>query len=414
MYLENKLTCGIMTVMIGREACIDPMFKYYRDVKIPSEFKYLNLYIVKAWNPNFQDIFDKKIKEYKLKDKFNKIKILKGFHKVNNHFSWEDWEKASRILTPFQKHESTAHNLHTGIEKATKEVDLIHIVDDDTIPPLTALNDLWEALTPNDSYGITSGYYFDKGWVPPEFVCGEQESVRKLVVSIKKDQWRTSVLDDFINLKPDNVGFIGNGCMLSYSHLLKNVLPLADKELNSKEGPDLTISKRVRRLGKKIIIVPTVFCRHLDEKGNEVGIPLKHFQKLIKTTTSTKSAILFYERKMNFERLAFNFDQVYIFYNRDSFYNNKPYFKKQILMMSKFSNINIIEASVAEYRALYNHYKGHTTNVRFRILLEKAHEIINKTTDYDITVFRRASEPIDSSSIYCFNYKNLKNYLTQN
>ena len=117
---------------------------------------------------------------------------------------------------------------------------------------------------------------------------------------------------------------------------------------------------------------------------------------------------------MNFERLAFNFDQVYIFYNRDSFYNNKSYFKKQILMMSKFSNINIIEASVAEYRALYNHYKGHTTNVRFRILLEKAHEIINKTTDYDITVFRRASEPIDSSSIYCFNYKNLKNYLTQN
>ena len=58
MYLENKLTCGIMTVMIGREACIDPMFKYYRDVKIPSEFKYLNLYIVKAWNPDFQDIFD--------------------------------------------------------------------------------------------------------------------------------------------------------------------------------------------------------------------------------------------------------------------------------------------------------------------------------------------------------------------
>ena len=54
-----------MTVMIGREACIDPMFKYYRDFKIPSEFKYLNLYIVKAWNPDFQDIFERKMEFYR-------------------------------------------------------------------------------------------------------------------------------------------------------------------------------------------------------------------------------------------------------------------------------------------------------------------------------------------------------------
>ena len=414
MNLENKLVCGIMTVMIGREACIDPLFQYFKDVQIPLEFKHLNLYIVKAWNPEFDSLFDKKLKEYKLKEKFNKIKVIEGVFKVNNHYTWEDWEKASRILTPFQKHESTAHNLHTGIEQATQNTDLVHIVDDDTIPPVNTLNDLWNTLTPNDSYGLTSGFYFDKGWVPPDILSGEQESVRKLVASIEKDIWRTAVIDDFVNSKPENIGFVGNGCMLTYSSLLKNVLPLADEELNSKEGPDLTISKRIRKQGKKIIMVPTVFCKHLDENGDEVGLPIQHFKNIINEKTSYKTGIISYERKVNYESLASRFDHLIVFIFNDSFYNSKKYFLKQLQMIQKIPNVTVIESSIAEYRDLYKHYKGHTVNMKYRILLEKAHEIINKTTNYDITVFKRIDEFYDGSTIYSFNYKNLKNYLIQN
>ena len=414
MNLENKLTCGIMVVMIGRKACIDPMFRYFRDVKIPLEFKHLNLYVVKAWNSEFDSLFKEKIKEYNLKNKFKKIKTIKGVPKVNNHFNWDDWEKSSRVLTPFQKHESTAQNLHKGIKKVVSEVDLVHIVDDDTIPPLNTLNSLWDTLTPNDSYGITSGFYFDKGWIPADIIKGKQESVRKLVVSVEKDKWHTSTLDDFINVRQEEVGFVGNGCMLTYSYLLKNVLPLADKELNSKEGPDITISKRIRDQGKKIIMVPTVFCKHLDEKGNEVGLTQKHFKKLIKTKSTTKSAIIFHERKINYEILASQFDKVYVFINTDSFYNNRKYIIKHMQMAEKIPNIKIIKTSTSQYRNLYKHYKGHIVNIKYRILLEKAYELINLTTDYDITVFKRIFEPYNCSQIYSFNYKNLKNYLTQN
>lgn len=83
-------------------------------------------------------------------------------------------------------------------------------------------------------------------------------------------------------------------------------------------------------------------------------------------------------------------------------------------MAEKIPNIEIIKTSTSQYRDLYKHYRGHVVNVKYRILLEKAYELINLTTDYDITVFKRVFEPYNCSQIYSFNYKNLKNYLTQN
>ena len=161
-------------------------------------------------------------------------------------------------------------------------------------------------------------------------------------------------------------------------------------------------------------MVPTVFCKHLDENGDEVGLPIQHFKNIINEKTSYKTGIISYERKVNYESLASRFDHLIVFIFNDSFYNSKKYFLKQLQMIQKIPNVTVIESSIAEYRDLYKHYKGHTVNMKYRILLEKAHEIINKTTNYDITVFKRIDEFYDGSTIYSFNYKNLKNYLIQN
>ena len=67
-----------------------------------------------------------------------------------------------------------------------------------------------------------------------------------------------------------------------------------------------------------------------------------------------------------------------------------------------------------DYRKLYNHYTNHNIMIKYRIILEKAFEIINTTTNYNITLFKGKNELFDSSKIYSFHYKNLKNYLTQN
>ena len=414
MNLENKLSCGVMVVMIGRESCIDPLFQYFKDVEIPEGFKHLNLYVVKAWNPEFDLIFQTKLKEYKLKNKFKKIKIIEGTCKVNNHFTWEDWENSVRVLSPYQKHESTAYNLDLGIAKAIEGNDVVHVLDDDTIPPPNALNDLWNLLSSNDSYGITSGFYFDKGWVPPNFQNGEQESIRKLVVSLDENKWKTSVLDDFINTDKKDVGFVGNGCMLTHSYLLENSIPLKGDGIAKQEGPDQTLCKRIRKQNKKIVMVPTVFCKHLDEKGNEVGLTSDYFNKVINSTTTTKIAITSYERMLNYDTLASEFDTVYVVINTDNSFNIKSYFKKHMQMLNKIPNIKIIESSISQYRSLYNHYKGHINNVKYRTLLEKANEIINTSTDYDITIFKSPTQPFNSLKIPSLNHQNLKKYLTQN
>lgn len=105
MSLENENSLGIGFIMIGREATIDPLFNYLKEVEIPSNFTTLNLNIVQSFNKEFKLLFDDKIAEYDLGSKYN-INLLEGIDRVNSELEWEEWEEKIRLSDPYSKHYS--------------------------------------------------------------------------------------------------------------------------------------------------------------------------------------------------------------------------------------------------------------------------------------------------------------------
>lgn len=412
MNLENKHTLGILTVLIGRENCIDPLFEYFQEVKIPTQFSRPTLYFVKSFNENFQKLFEEKISEYGLKDKYCDVVIIEGVPKVKNEDDWEKWEKFVRQENPTDKHKSTAENLHRGISEVIKHNEYVHIVDDDTIPPVFALNKMCVPLIYDDEVGMVSGMYFCKGWTSPSLTKGEEELKRKIVVSVETDRWENSTLEDLLGETHNisSVGFVGNGCILVSTNYLKNVLPLnnIEEEFNTK-GPDWYISYKIREQGKIIRLVTSVLCRHLDENGNEVGLQSSYLKKIISDEGEKhRYLISIFSPKINYMSLLNKFDYIKIIvFDEVKALLYKKY-KKHLNLLLQNDKIEIIEKNVGVYREKYKNFRPHLERFKYHILHDYCLEIMNNNHNYNITLQPTWKRMVDEKINRSLNSNNLR------
>ena len=143
----NTVTCGIVSVIIGREFALQPLLNYFKNVDIPIGLD-VNLYLVMGCNSSFEITLKEKIKEFKLDTKYKNIYFISGNLKCHPNLNWNEWEDYTRQQDPDTKHKAALYNIEIGLEAAKHET-YIHFVDDDTIPPTNALTDLLKSYQKN-------------------------------------------------------------------------------------------------------------------------------------------------------------------------------------------------------------------------------------------------------------------------
>ncbi len=408
MSSENENSLGIGFVMIGREATIDPLFNYLKEVKIPTNLTVLNLNIVQAFNEEFKVLFDAKVVEYDLESKYN-LTLIKGIDRVNSELEWKEWEEKIRLSDPYSKHYSTAINLTKAIESSLNNT-YVHILDDDTIPPVNALESLYSKLESDDNIGMTSGFYFCKNWHTNNAIKGFHESKRKVTASIQKRKWISCTLDDFVTANTHEVGYVGNGCILSYSDILKPTLPLNDESITPKYGPDLLLSRRIRRQGKKIFILPSVICKHLDEQGKEVGLHSEIINKIKISTEKPKTIhISIYDSFTNYKELSKYYDEVHIIHRK---FPNMFVDLKEIMYITTLSKISNIKFVEKDYKKWINSYGVFSLkNFHSHILTEYSCEYQNSNYAYNLHIQTSKNTILTDNQIKTLNSINFQNFL---
>ena len=248
----DKISCGIVSIIIGREYSIDPLLNYFKNLETPNEINELNLYLILGCNSNFIKSLKNKIQGLNLNKKYNKIIFISGNMKCHSNLSWDEWETFTRNKDTLLKHRSALKNIDIGLDSAKNET-YIHFVDDDTISPIYTLNHLYKSYHKIHNCGIASGIYFNKKWLGPTIVTGNEELKRRIVCSINKEIWKEISIDDLTTTNYKDVGFVGNGCMLVSGVDIKKIIPLQDyRELyDDTAAPDFILSRRIRSLGKK-------------------------------------------------------------------------------------------------------------------------------------------------------------------
>jgi len=374
----NKVTCGIATVLIGREFALTPLLNYFRNVELPNDID-VNLYLTLGCDLDFEVILKDKIEELELHKKYSNIYFVKGLSKCYSDLNWDEWETFTRQQDPNKKHRAALENIEIALE-AAKEETYIHFVDDDTIPPYHALKDLLKSYQSIDNCGISSGIYFNKVWGQPTAAVSEAETSRRIVGSYKKEAWLNCSIDDLAIENYQDVGFVGNGCMLVAGNDVKKILPLSEWHEDGDDiaPPDFIICRRIRRLGKIISIVPSIIAEHLDHSGNPVGLTLEYLENIKNSTGTLNYLITQYSKYLNYEILSKQYDKVLVIYYTEIHKEipNKLY---------NFSNIEIIKRSIEEtcskYADIRNYSKLKGESMQYAIL-EEMHNFVKDKSNY--------------------------------
>ena len=348
----SNASCGIATVVIGREFSLTPLLNYFKNVEIPENID-ISLYIVLGCDLNFETKLKNKIEELELNKKYLNIHFIKGVSKCYSDLSWNEWETFTRQHDPEKKHRAALDNIEIGLD-AAKEETYIHFVDDDTIPPINALKDLLKSYNSINNCGITSGIYFNKIWVKPTIGVGKVERSRRIVGSYKKETWKGCSIDDLAIEDYKDVGFVGNGCMLASGNDIKKILPLSEWHEDGDDiaPPDFIICRRIRRLGKVISIVPSVIAEHLDQEGKPVGLTLEYLNNIKNATGEYRYLVTHYSKYLNYEILSKQYDKILIIYHTE-IYREIP------SKLYNFSNIEIIKRSIKETCNEYSYFKNY-------------------------------------------------------
>jgi hypothetical protein len=374
----NKVTCGIATVLIGREFALTPLLNYFKNVELPNDID-VNLYLTLGCDSDFEVILKDKIEELELNKKYNNIYFVKGVSKCYSDLSWNEWETFTRQQDPNKKHRAALNNIEIALE-AAKEETYIHFVDDDTIPPYHALKDLLKSYQSINNCGIASGIYFNKTWVGPTAAVGEIEASRRIVGSYKKETWLNCSIDDLAIENYQDVGFVGNGCMLVAGNDVKQILPLSEwREQGDEEAPpDFIICRRIRRLGKIVSIVPSIIAEHLDQAGNPVGLTLEYLNNIKNSTGTLNYLITHYDKYLNYEILSKQYDKVLVIYYTEIH-------KELPSKLYNFSNVEIIKRSIEEtcskYTDIKNYSKLKGESMQY-VILEEMHNFVKDKSNY--------------------------------
>jgi hypothetical protein len=376
----SNASCGIATVIIGREFSLTPLLSYFKNVEVPENID-MNLYIVLGCDADFEILVKNRIKELELNSKYINISYIKGVSKCYSDLSWNEWETFTRQQDPEKKHRAALENIEIGLDAAKNET-YVHFVDDDTIPPVNALRDLLKSYQSINNCGIASGIYFNKTWGEPTIAVRKAETSRRIVGSYKKETWKGCSIDDLAIENYQDVGFVGNGCMVVAGNDLKKILPLSEWHEDKDEiaPPDFIICRRIRRLGKIISIVPSVVAEHLDQSGEPVGLTLEYLENIKNSTGTLKCLVTHYSKYLNYEILSKQYDKIVIIYYTE--------IHRQIpSKLYNLSNIEIIESSIKEtcdkYSDIRNYKEIRGETMQYDVL-EEMHNFVKDKFNYVI------------------------------
>jgi len=369
------ITCGIVSVLIGREFSLDPLLNYFNRVEIPYGV-YANLYLVLGCDNEFENILKNKIEGLKLGRRYLNINFIPGNLRSNPDWNWVEWETLSRIEKKEDKHKFALENIEIGLEAAKNET-YIHFVDDDTIPPNNALVDLLESYRKIDNCGIASGIYFNKTWVEPTIAVSKIEASRRIVASFVKETWRGCSIDDLAIENYKDVGFVGNGCMLVSGEDLKKILPLSEwrEEDDDIAPPDFIICRRIRRLDRVISMVPSVIAEHLDESGNPVGLTLDYLRNVKNSEGEFNFLVTHYDEYLDYTSLSKQYDEILVLHHRE-IHDEIP------SKLLDIDNIRIIRRSIKETCERYKRYKNVDGNSMKYAVLEEMHNFVIDKSNY--------------------------------
>lgn len=379
----QNITCGVASVIIGREFSLQPLLSYFKTLEVPSHIFNLNLYLIIGCDSKFEKLLRDKIKELELSSKYDNIYFIPGNLKCYPELNWNEWESFTRNEDPDLKHRSALDNINIALE-STKNETYIHFVDDDTIPPKNALKYLLKTYQGIDNCGLSSGIYFNKQWVEPTIAVSEIEAERRIVGSYKKEKWLGCSIDDLAIENYQDIGFVGNGCMLVSGEDIKKILPLTEfREQNDHIAPpDFIICRRIRRLNKVISISPQVIAHHLDQNGNPVGLGVDYLEKVKNSTGSNKILIIHYNKYFNYSKLSKQFDKILVL-------NHIEINSKSISHLNRYENIKVIERSIVKTCEKYDNYKNYSTikgESRFYVILEEIHKFIKNCHNYVVYI----------------------------
>lgn len=400
-----KKSCAISTVIIGREFSLDPLLNYFEKVHIPPHIE-PSLYIVLGCSQEFTKTLKDKISKLKLNKKYKKIQFVEGYQKCYNNLGWKEWEYHTRHNNKNQKHKAALYNIEMGL-KASQNETYVHFIDDDTIPPNNALKDLINTHEKIDKCGLASGIYFNKKWNKSNILVGDYEHDRRICGSYKKEKWLGCCIDDLAIVNYQDIGFVGNGCMLILGQDIKKILPLSETRKNEDptEPPDFIICNRIRKLDKKISLNPSVIAEHLDYNGEPVGLSLKYLDNIKNSTPGYNFLVMNYDVHQNYKHLNQRFDKVVVIK-----YNELDQYIPDYI--HNLENIEIVEKSIIELCKKYPNSKNYLNPEEETVkgvIMDQAHKIAHYRTDYIIYYF----DPVYNKyiKIPLLDSRNLKNFL---
>jgi len=391
--MKNKVSCTIVSIIIGREFSIDKLLDYFCNLTTPNQINQLNLNLVLGCDSNFTKQLKSKIKELKLSDKYNKISFIEGNRRCHPDLNWEEWEQYTRKKDTLVKHDSALQNINIGLQ-SVKDGDFIHFVDDDTIPPYFALEDLFNTYYKIENCGIASGIYFNKEWLGPTIVTEKPETKRRIVASVRKDKWIETSIDDLTYTDYTDIGFVGNGCMLLSVNDAKQILPLTENRdyFDTDAPPDSKICYRIRLLGKKISIVPSIVCKHLDDKGDPVGLSEEYLEKIKNSGKPKKILFINFNPYINYPKLISGYDYIIITVFTELI---KPNHKNKLKTLTNFSNIKLVKKSIVDTVNKYS--LDFKIKHEFNILLtfQEIYSYISDKSEYKIYAYRNSKNDIN-------------------
>lgn len=384
--MNKKISCALVTIIIGREFSLNKLLNYFQNLNKPVEFEKLNLYFILGCDNEFTEHLKVKIKEFNLDSKYNSISLIEGNRRCHPNLNWEDWEQYTRKKDTLIKHDSALQNINLGLSSIEEE-DYIHFVDDDTIPPYHALDHLYKTYNKVDKCGIASGIYFNKEWLGPTVLTEADELKRRIVASIRKDKWIETCIDDLTVTDHTDIGFVGNGCMLISREDTQKVLPLTEDRdyFDTGAPPDSKICYRLRKLGKKISITPSVVCKHLDDKGEEVGLSTNYLKEIRKSKIPSKILFSNFNPILKYSTLLSSYDTIVILVYTELLKLNN---RKKLEDLSKFNNLEIIEKSIKEKTIQYSDENNDDEDMNVLFTLHEIYKYIKDKNNYKVFVYR--------------------------
>ena len=384
--MNKKISCALVTIIIGREFSLNKLLNYFQNLNKPVEFEKLNLYFILGCDNEFTEHLKFKIKEFNLESKYNSISLVEGNRRCHPNLNWEEWEQYTRKKDTLLKHDSALQNINIGLSSIENE-DYIHFVDDDTIPPYYALQDLFTSYQKIDNCGITSGIYFNKEWLGPTTITEADELKRRIVASVRKDKWIEASIDDLLITDYTDIGFVGNGCMFLSVEDLNQILPLTENRdyFDTNAPPDSKICHRMRKLGKKISIVPSIICKHLDDKGDEVGLSTDYLQNIKNSGIPKKILFSNFNPYLDYSKFLNGFNDIIITVFSELKHTK---YKKKLQYLNSFKNIKIVEKSIKNTIESYDEENKVEHNLSILLTLHEIYSFIKDKNEYKIYVYR--------------------------